>query len=150
LCELTDLSLFFPEIAKSTLHWIVHLILWYAESSTGRTGHLIGENQYTAGHCSGQDRTGHRFGNLAQDRIGHQKRSGESAQDRTDQIRWEQGTGQDTIPDRIALFGPGCKSNQHPSGCWLCCCCWLCQCPLGCWLCRCCWLCCCFWIAHFG
>ena len=61
------------KIAKSTLHRIVHCtgsgrIRWHAESSTGRTGHRIRENQYQAGHQTGPDSSEYRFGNVAPDR----------------------------------------------------------------------------------
>ena len=41
---------------------------------------------------------------------------GESAPDRTDRIRWHPGTGPDTVPDRIAHFGPGRKSTPDRTG----------------------------------
>ena len=96
-----------PKIAKSSLHRIVHCtgsgrIRWYAESSTGRTGHRIRENQYQAGHQTGPDSAEYRFGNVAPDRTGHRIGLGRisTGPDRPDPEGAGDRAGHLTGPDR--------------------------------------------------
>ena len=103
-------------MAKSTLNRTAHRIRWYAESSAGRTGHRIGENQYTAGRPPDRIALDTDFGKWHPAGPDTASAFGESAPDRTHRIRWHPETGPDTVPDRIAHFGPGRKSTPDRTG----------------------------------